>query len=157
MKCNKCGNKVLYGEKFCPKCGNAISINNNYILKMKNLIKTMPTKIKVIITLIIVATIIITFTINGNNMKENKSNKQTELDTNNLNNEYTEKRISLFDVRRYTYIDYVTDIMTEVGYDKTSNAYGKHVVKYITIIRIRPEKNKEKFPELLYVYEIMYQ
>lgn len=28
MKCNKCGNKVLYGEKFCSKCGNAINIDS---------------------------------------------------------------------------------------------------------------------------------
>ncbi len=123
-------------------------------MKIKNLIKL--TRTKAIIILVMLATIIITLIISVNNMKGNKSNKQTELNAKSSDNTYTEKRISLFDVRRYTYIDYVTDVITKEGYDKTSNAYGRFVVEYITISRIRPEKNKEKYPELLYVYEIMY-
>ena len=83
---------------------------------------------------------------------EVKDNSNIYNEIASIKNELTSnkpERISLFDIEVYTYKDY--DLDSIKGYynpdDKRFQA--------ITISRIKPGKNPEKYPEFLYVYKII--
>ena len=95
-------------------------------------------------------------------IKDNKQPKLELEDNSNIDNKIASikneltfskleqsERISLFDIETYIYIDFDMDSIK--GYyspdDKRFQA--------ITISRIKPEKNPEKYPEFLYVYKII--
>ena len=150
---------VTNGDKFCHNCGAKLTNSedipkeevkkDNTDINMKGK-KRLSIKKKILISIAIgfvaILTVLIPLLINTSSDKSNNienslasSNYSANEVSNNEKDIFEEERISLFDIVTYKYKDWCTDLTF-------SNRKGV----FITISRIETEK----YPELLYVYEI---